>query len=160
MFLLFPLIKLRNAGSKLIGKRYKKTNWEPDIPGSLSELSQFCRENMKYKADPIRGLLDHIQPVKHMNWQLEKNEKIQGDCDDLATYIGYMLKRMGYKRVYRVNIVRYKHVICAFRDDNAYRYFSNRSYYPGPFKSRYAAVSNWAERNKHKPTRGYYTERL
>lgn len=160
MLILFPLIKIRNAGSRLIGRRYQKTNWKPEVPESLPKLYKFCRDNMEYKRDPVRGLLDHIQPIKHMNWQLETNGKIKGDCDDLATYAGYMLKRMGFSQVYRVNIVKYKHVICVFKDTDIYRYFSNRTYKPGPFGSMYIAVNDWSERNKHKPTKMYYRERL
>ena len=160
MLALFPLIKIRNAGSRILGRRYKKTDWEPSVPGSLSELSSFCREKIRYKADPIRGLLDHIQPVKHMNWQLENSGKIEGDCDDIATYVAYMLKRMGYKHVYRVNIVRHKHVICVFRDGSEYRYFSNQYLRHGMFNSIRETVDRWCKSKDYKPTKLYYAERL
>ena len=160
MLALFPLIKIRNAGSRILARRYEKTDWEPPAPDSLSELSEFCREKMKYKADPARGLLDHILPVRHMNWQLENSGKIAGDCDDMATYVAYMLRRMDYQRVYRVNIIRYRHVICVFKDDSEYRYFSNQYLRRGTFSSIYEAVNHWCKKRDHKPTRLYYAERL
>ena len=160
MFALFPLIKIRNAGSRIIERRYEKTDWEPPVPDSLPELSDFCKEKMKYKADPVRGLLDHIQPVRHMNWQLENSGTIEGDCDDMATYVAYMLKRIGYRRVYRVNIIRYRHVICVFKDDSQYRYFSNQYLRRGTFGSVRETVNHWCDGKDHKPTRLYYKERL
>ncbi len=160
MLALFPLIKLRNAGSVIIGRKYEKTDWKPDAPNSLSELSRFCRKNFQYKPDPARGLLDHIQPVAHMNWQLKNRGKIEGDCDDMATYVGDMLKRMGYKNVFRVNIPKYRHVICVFKDGDLYRYFSNQIYRPGPFNSVYEAVSHWCGKKEHKPTKVYYSEKI
>jgi hypothetical protein len=160
MLALFPLIKIRNAGSRILARRYEKTYWEPPVPGSLSELSDFCKQKMKYKGDPVRGLLDHIQPVRHMNWQLENSGKIEGDCDDMATYVAYMLRRMGYQSVYRVNIMRYRHVICVFRDDSSYRYFSNQYLRSGMFNSIREAVNHWCNGKGYKPTRLYYAEKL
>jgi hypothetical protein len=157
---LLPLIEIRNLGSRIIGRRYKKTDWEPPVPDSLPELAEFCREKMKYKGDPVRGLLDHIQPVQHMNWQLENSGKIEGDCDDMATYVAYMLKRMGYEYVYRVNIARYKHVICVFKDGSEYKYFTNQYLRRDTFNSMYEAVSHWCNGKDYKPTKMYYSERL
>ena len=74
MLALFPLIKLRNAGSRMLARRYEQTDWEPPVPNSLPEMADFCKATMEYKADPARGLLDHIQPVKHMNWQLKESQ--------------------------------------------------------------------------------------
>lgn len=130
------------------------------MPDSLSELAEFCREKMKYKPDPARGLLDHIQPVKHMNWQLRNSGRIEGDCDDMATYVAYMLKRMGYQHVYRVNIARYKHVICVFKDESLYRYFSNQYLRSDTFNSIHEAVCHWCNRKGYKTTKLYYSERL
>jgi hypothetical protein len=93
-----------------------------------------------------------------MNWQLENCGEIEGDCDDLATYVAYMLRRMGYQNVYRVNIVRYRHVICVFKDNNKYRYFSNQYLRGGTFNSVREAVNHWCDIQDHKPTRLYYTE--
>lgn|GEM_PF-3494085 len=160
MLALFPLVKMRNAGSRILAGRYEETDWEPPVPGSLSELSEFCRKKMEYKGDPARGLLDHIQPVPHMNWQLQNSGKIKGDCDDLATYVAYMLKRMGYQHAYRVNIMRHRHVICVFRYNSSYRYFSNQYLRSGTFGSIREAVNHWCKGKGHAPTSLYYAERL
>lgn len=35
--------------------------------------------------------------MKHISfWQLKNLGRIEGDCDDMATYVAYILKRMGY----------------------------------------------------------------
>ena len=104
------LIKLRNKVSMLLGLAYKKTKWEPYIPADLSALRHFIDTYYLWQSE----LVDHIQPVEHMNWQLKNKDVIEGDCDDFATYTAYMLKRMGYKEIYRVNIPAHKHVICVF----------------------------------------------
>ena len=160
MLALVPLIGIRNLASRILGSRYKKTDWEPTMPASLDELSSFCREYMKYKPDPARGVLDHIQPVKHMNWQLQNNGKIEGDCDDMATYVGYMLKRMNYERVYRVNIVRHRHVICVFKASGEYRYFTNQYLRKDTFNSIQEAVDHWCDGKEYDRTRVYHAERL
>lgn len=160
MLALRPLISLRNIGSRILSSRYEQTDWEPEVPGSLSELETFCGENLKYKRDPARGLMDHILPVKHMNWQLKKNGWIEGDCDDMATYVAYMLKRMGYQHTYRVNIARYLHVICVFTIDSQYRYFSNQYFRSGVFNSIKEVVDHWCEGHNHKPTTVYYAEKV
>ena len=160
MLALRPLIALRNFGSRIIGRKYEKTDWKPTMPVSLEELEKFCKEKLRYKADPARGLLDHIQPVKHMNWQLEKRGYIEGDCDDMSTYVAYILTRMGYEEIYRVNIVKYRHVICVFKADDVYRYSSNRTLRNEKFNSVKGAIDNWCKRNDHKPTNVYYSERI
>ncbi len=160
MLALRPLIGIRNIASKIIARRYEQTDWKPATPGSLDELEKFCKEKVKYKADPARGLMDHIQPVKHMNWQLENRGHIEGDCDDISTYVAYMLRNMGYKEIYRVNIARYLHVICVFKTDEVYRYFTNQYLRSGTFNSVKEAADHWCKSHEHKPTRVYYAERL
>ena len=164
MLILKPLIMLRNYFSLHVYRRYKNqfTDLEPDLPISISRLADHCYGHLEWKEDPINGLMDHIQPIKHMNWQLKTNGMIEGDCDDLATWIGWMLKRMGIKHVKRVNIVKYKHVICVFFDPKheKWRYFSNASLKTGMFKSTRQCVDAWCERKKHKPTRWFYTENM
>lgn len=160
MLALRPLIGIRNIASRIIARRYERTNWKPATPGSLDELETICKEKVKYKADPARGLMDHIQPVEYMNWQLENRGYIEGDCDDISTYVAYVLKNMGYKEIYRVNIVRHRHVICVFRADGLYRYFTNQYLRSGIFKSVKEAVDHWCKSHDYETTRVYYAEKL
>lgn len=156
--ILGSLIKFRNFVSKGIGRGYPTTTWEHSVFNDIGDLVTFSKENIEWRSDPIHGLLDHIQPINHMNWQLKTFGTIRGDCDDIATWIGYMLKRMGYKECYRVNIVRHKHVICVFRKDTYYQYFSNQYLRKGYYDSIDDVVKHWCERKSY--TRWYYVERV
>lgn len=164
MLILYPLIKVRNIGSKLLSRRYSAqlTFWQQDVPKDIKALATFCAMKLRWTRDPLNGYLDHIQPIRHMNWQLHHTGILKGDCDDLATWIGYMLKRMGVSIVYRCNIVKHQHVLCIFYDERLgkWRYFSNRALKSGLFTSSRAAVYNWCDRKEKKRTRMYYNERL
>ena len=146
------LINLRNKVSNLLSHIYKKTTWQPPIPSSIEELAKFMKEKTKWVQDPIWGLLDHIQPIDHMNYTLITKGKVEGDCDDLATYAGYMLGRMGYTRIYRVNLITHQHVICIFRDieEKKYYWISN-SNFTGTFYTTLTFAINgycrWAHPN-------------
>ena len=122
------------------------TEWEPPIPETLGDLKTFLRWKMEYKADPLWGLWDVKQTVNQMNAQLKKNSIIIGDCEDYATYAGYMLQRMGYTRVHRVVFLR-GHQICAFCIDGGWSYFSTGRYAEGPFASINAAVKHCSRIN-------------
>ena len=163
MRILQPLIWLRNRISKRMTKSYadKMTDWQPPQPISAYALASYCVNHMEWISDPLHGLLDHIQPVEHMNWQLKNTGKLKGDCDDLATWVAYMLKRMGYPVVYRVNIVKYRHVICVFRyADKQFKLFSNQHLYVGDSKSVAKAVDHWCDKHYKKHTKVYYAERI
>ena len=110
-------ISFRNAVSKIINSFTKRTDWQPDFPNftskdqALKHMRIFCEDHYRWKADPVYGLLDNVQSIKHMNWQLKNNGIIEGDCDDLATYsCYYALKLFAYKS-YRINIASKRHVI-------------------------------------------------
>ena len=164
MLILYPLIQARNIGSGLLNRRYngRLTYAPPPIPNDIRALARFCADHMRWTRDPLRGYLDHIQPLAHMNWQLLKTGIIRGDCDDLATWIGYMLKNMQVSTVYRCNIVKHRHVLCIFYDEELgyWRYFSNRALKSGLFTSSRGAVNDWCTRNKKSKTRMYYNEPL
>jgi len=124
------LIRIRNWVSNLCKRMYKTTNWEPDVPLSIEMLGFIIAEKYKWIKDPIYGLLDHVLPIKHMNWQLQNTGCVKGDCDDFATYTSYILIRMGFKQVFRVNLIDKLHVICVFmNNDSVFDVFSNSSYY-------------------------------
>ena len=163
MKILAPLICLRNRVSKKMAISYANqlTDWQPPLSESIYALANYCMKHIFWISDPLRGLLDHIQPIKHMNWQLEKYGTLMGDCDDSATWIAYMLKRMGFPVVYRVNIVRYTHVICVFRyADKQYRVFTNNQLIVGDNKSVAKAVDHWCDYARKGHTNLYYAERM
>ena len=115
------LIGLRNGFSRVVGIGYMKTDWEPFVPVSLLSFREFIKRSYRWTSDPLYGILDHVQPVEHMNYQLKTNKFIRGDCDDLATYSCYTLSRMGFTP-YRVNVYTHKHVICVFSTSQPKRY--------------------------------------
>jgi len=163
MTILKPLIWLRNRASKKLAITYddKLTDWEIPLPESIYVLANYLINHALWISDPLRGLLDHIQPVKHMNWQLQNSGVLKGDCDDLATWTAYMLKRMGFPVVYRVNIIKYRHVICVFRyAENKYRVFSNTLLYVGDSESLASAVDLWCDKNNKGHTRWYVVEKV
>lgn len=140
------LIGLRNLVSRLMGNTYKRTKWQPELPLSIGSLREFVISNYKWTSDSIYGLLDHILPVAHMNWQLETTGFIRGDCDDFATYTSYLLIRMGYTHVYRVNIIDQKHVVCVFMDHNReFRVFSNSNFHGSLAWNVEGAISNYCD---------------
>ena len=162
-FIYGTLIKIRNAVSKGFTKAYPTTDWEPEIPKNLEELSTFVRDHYKWTEDPVYGYLDHIKPIKHMNLLLKDNDLIKGDCDDLATYTAYTLGRMAYSRVYRVNILSHFHVVCVFKHVNHYKYVNNRKLVDGNFNSIRAAAQHCAEdRDEGREPRKlrHYSERI
>lgn len=163
MTILKPLIWLRNRASEKLAASYNNqlTDWEPPLPANIFVLADYCLRHLDWISDPLRGLLDHIQPIKYMNWQLENTGKLKGDCDDLATWTAYMLKRMGFLAVYRVNIIRYRHVICVFRyAKDEYKIFSNMHLYTGSSKSLKAAIDDWCDGNDESHTRMYVAENI
>ena len=154
------LIKIRNAASRGVAKAYPTTTWEPEIPDDLGALGTFMGTHYKWTEDPVHGLLDHIKPVVHMNLSLKDNGLIKGDCDDLATYTCYMLKRMGYKKIYRANIISHLHVICVFKHDDHYRYADNSRLYAEDFSTARAAIQHCANGRDGTKKARYYTERM
>ena len=154
------LVRVRNAVSRRASKAYPTTDWEPEIPDDLKALSTFMRNHYEWTEDPVHGLLDHIKPVGHMNLSLKDNELIRGDCDDLSTYTAYMLGRMGYRKIYRVNVISHLHVICVFKHDDHYRYADNSRLYDSDFSTARAAIQHCANRRDETKKARYYTERM
>lgn len=150
------LVTLRAKVSTLMAYRYKTTKWNPPVPSTPEELEKFMESRTEWKSDPLWGLLDHIQPVEHMNYQLLMGNSdvvgigiIHGDCDDLATYAGYMLDRMGATS-YRVNMPKYQHVICVFKyitlhGEYKYSWFSNQTFAHEWYKDLRSAVNGWCK---------------
>lgn len=127
--ILNTLIKLRNALSGCLDNFYQKTKWQPDVSGwTLNTLRDFLINNYQWESDPVYGLLDHVQPIKHMNWQLRKYGVIKGDCDDLATYTIYLAMRIfGNKVAMRINLITRQHVIGLFdANDGGWHWCSNQ----------------------------------
>ena len=108
------LIKLRNQVSTLLAYSYQKTEWIPAIPKDIQSLREFMGSKYRWKSDPLFGLLDHIQPIKHMNYSLKHKGFIDGDCDDLATYTLWLAWAMGADTAVRINMPNVQHVIGAF----------------------------------------------
>ena len=123
------LILLRNKFSTIMEYKLKSTNWEPDIPKLVSDIPNYMQGIFTWKQDPLWGLCDYIQPIGYMNWQLENNRHIYGDCDDYAQYIARILYRLNYRILLRVNMLDKKHVILAFMEnDKGFSVFSNSNY--------------------------------
>ena len=122
--LLWMGVKWRNR-SQIIDR--EETEWEPIPPVDVDKLGEFIRRTYKWTKD---SLLDNIQSIGHMNWQLQEYGTISGDCDDLATYSSYLLLRMGYTVVYRINIWEERHVVCAFSVPGGWQVIDNRWIYP------------------------------
>jgi len=129
-----------------------RTNWEPPIPMNLSMLTAFARNKMVYKRDPVWGLLDNLQSIEAMNYQLKENGFIEGDCEDYAHYLGWTLERMGYSPTWSIAIPPYRHTLCAFKTDKGWRFFSNQVLYYVYFTSLQNIVTYWCETEGYEPT--------
>ena len=111
------LVSLRNSVSRLIGRFTERNDWQPDFPSFdtkdqyLNYMRDFCENHYHWTSDPVYGLLDNVQSIKHMNWQLKKKGIIEGDCDDLATYSCYFALKLFAYKTYRINIISERHVI-------------------------------------------------
>lgn len=164
MKILGVLIHARNLISRVARPFYPQTDWRPPVFSTPAGLENYARHFLKWQADPIRGLLDHVKTVKAMNWQIRNDEKARGDCDDIATWLGWMLLRAGFEKVYRVNVCRHKHVICVFQmevgGEYRYRTFSNMSLLDGHSGSVKAAVRRWCNHANKPFTNLYFAERL
>lgn len=136
------LLKIREWLSDKLNKERDTTRWEPDTPFTLDDFSNFMKYNTMWKIDEVHGLLDNIQSIGYMNWQLLNNGCIAGDCDDLATYACYMLSRMGYV-TYRVNLVEHLHVICIYTSDGSYSWCSNSKCNKTCYTSMYEAIKGY-----------------
>jgi hypothetical protein len=154
------LVKLRNFVSKVIAPIYKTTKWEPIIPTSVDELDKFMSYYFHWHSDPVYGLLDHIQPIGHMNYQLLCKNYIEGDCDDLATYACYMLSRMGYEGVYRVNLISHRHVICVFRIGIWYRWISNSNLTTDEYPTLTEAINGYCKTQYTVASGMYHIEKM
>jgi hypothetical protein len=124
-FITSILLDLRKAASHLIAKFKKETNWEPELQVSSSpkdayneekvvaDVDGFMEKYFVWTQDEAYGLLDNVQTIKHINWQIQTKNTIKGDCDDAATYTAYLLLRMcKYVKTYRINMLDRKHVVC------------------------------------------------
>ena len=124
-FITARLLDLRKAVSDLIAKLKKETNWEPELQVSSSpkdayneekvvaDVDSFMEKHFVWTQDEVYGLLDNVQTVKHINWQIQTKNIIKGDCDDAATYTAYLLLRMcKYVKTYRINMLDREHVVC------------------------------------------------
>ena len=154
--ILLPAIKLRNLYSKIIKSKFLITKWEPPIPSSIEELESLYKDKMEWREEK----LDYIRPIENMNYQLRYQDYMEGDCDDLATWIGYMLKRMNFKNVYRVNIAGHKHVICIYKLLQSYFYISNNRFNKQAYNSIDDTVIGWCIKSGKPYTKWYYVERL
>jgi hypothetical protein len=154
--ILAPAIGLRNLYSKMIKDKFPTSKWEPPIPNSIEELESLYKDRMMWREEK----LDYIRPIKNMNHQLLYQDCMEGDCDDLATWVGYMLKRMHIKKVYRVNIAGHKHVICVYELLKSYFYISNNQFNKTAYNSIDDAVIGWCIKSGKPYTKWYYVERL
>ena len=133
-------INWRNKYSRTVQRT--ETKWEPLVPADLNALQTFIHMTYIWTKD---SLLDNIQSIQHMNWQLEHTGKIRGDCDDLATYSSYLLLRMKYTQVIRVNIWEERHVICAFSISNGWQVVDNRKMHPPYYGSLHKSILQRSE---------------
>ena len=157
------LIKKRNEFSELWKRHERQTNEEPEIPKDLYELSVFMHRYYEWQRDPLWGLCDHIKSIKHMNWYMKEYSEIRGDCDDLATYTLYLMAKMGYTELYRVNMPEFKHVIGVYKNTKTFGYggFSNRNLYQWNEPAVHSVVTKicMAEKKKE-PKLKYLAEKI
>jgi hypothetical protein len=124
-FITARLLDLRKAVSNLVAKFKKETDWEPELQVSKSpkdiyneekvvaDVDSFMEKHFVWTQDEVYGLLDNVQTVRHMNWQIQSQNITKGDCDDAATYTAYLLLRMcKYVKTYRINMLDRQHVVC------------------------------------------------
>lgn len=154
------LIQLRKKFSKVVEPLYPESDYEPSIPRTLPELGQFMRDHYTWSRYPV---YDHLKSIKAMNYDLEHESRVFGDCGGLATYTAWMLLRMSYPEVYRVNIPELKHVVCVFSysiDD--YRVADSRDLWSAKYFSLDEAIQSWAivRRNRHLQPEQYSIELL
>ena len=154
------LIGIRNGLSRVHGVFIRGTDREPVLPGGLHELACWCRARMEWRRDRLWGYLDIVRTVGQMNKQLCERGIIRGDCEDLATYVGYLLHRMGYGEIWRVNIYSHRHVVCIFRSGDSYMLFSNGILLKGRHSGVSEAVWHWCKRRGSGGSGRYYAERL
>lgn len=154
------LIKLRAKVSQILAYAYNKTKYEPPIPKNLGELQEFMSKVYDWESDPLWGIMDHIQPIEHMNYQLLRAGVIVGDCDDFATYTCYMLRRMGYAKTYRVNMPKQLHVICVFQSGSKWFWASNNFIYTVGYDDFIEAVKGWYIRHNKDFDGCYFAERI
>jgi hypothetical protein len=153
------LIGLRDATSDIFSRFRQETSWEPQAPGSIEDLEYFLQQAYRWKRDAAYGLLDNMQTIRHMNWQLETTNRIEGDCDDFAKYTSYLLHRMGYRDIHIANILTMRHVIVIYGTGEAYNIFSNHIHYPIRAQDLDDAIQEYAAANGKRTNRhGYLVE--
>lgn len=128
------LVQTRNGFSYLLNMRRPTEVWRPALT-SLEYFERWMLNHFIYRHDPLGGIVDNTQSVGHMFWHYKHDGGIiKGDCDDSATLYAWALKELRkdihtpIRDVWRVNIPRYRHVICVWvfvRDGEEQYYYSS-----------------------------------
>jgi transglutaminase-like putative cysteine protease len=105
--------------------------WATKVAGGPAAVARAAAERVTYANDPWGGLLDYVA-APAVTWARRR-----GDCDDFAYLSAELLRRAGVESwlaSYFCWNVNRSHVVCLFRDGNAYAVM-DQGLIRGPFKT-------------------------
>jgi hypothetical protein len=125
--------------------------WKPLDVGTLDEYAAWMKDHLRWRPDPLAGMLDIFPSLGHMAWQLERNGTAADDCDGLAYFSAAVVGQFADRPdgVYVVSmvldprhlpVVMAAHVICVFHAGGAWRVISNSELFPRSYPTFDEAV--------------------
>jgi hypothetical protein len=137
--------------SKALARLSRRTEFRAPAFSSLEEYADWMAGHLRWRPDPLAGLLDIFPDLGHMAWQTEQRGYAADDCDGLAYFSAAVVKQFAdYRRdIYLVTLVldprgvplsKAAHVLCVFRARGVWRVISNNVLYSEAFPTFWDAA--------------------
>lgn len=112
----------------------------PDV-ASLEDYHAWAEGRLRWKLDPLWGIIDLYPSLEFMSWQLDTRGVAENDCDGLAYFSAAAVRHLAdsEKDVYvvtivldprRLSLLEAAHVITILRAGGKWRVISNAALYP------------------------------
>jgi hypothetical protein len=138
--------------SRLVSRFRPKIAFQPPVLSSLEEYAGWISQHLRWRSDPLNGVLDIFPDLRYLAWQLDRKGMAEEDCDGLAYFHASAVAQFADSPsdIYVVTIVldprrislqEAAHVICIFRSGGKWRVISNLEVYPRRYPTFLAALS-------------------
>jgi hypothetical protein len=137
--------------SRALGQFSRRMEFRPPSFSSLEAYAGWMAHHLRWRMDPLWGLLDTFSDLGHMAWQIEQRDYAADDCDGLAYYSAQIVAQFAddHRDIYIVTLVidprhtplsEAAHVECIFRTRGHWRVISSTILYPETYPTFWSAV--------------------
>lgn len=148
----------KRPASSAINRLRPRAAWpgHDDVWASLEEYGQWLPRHVRWKADPLNGLIDLFPDRATIAAQFRDRKRFEEDCDGLAYFSAQNLPQFADdpSQIFLVTVVLdpytfakdrllySAHVICVFLHEASWRVISNDTLYRDRFETFVQAVQH------------------